>query len=142
MANVLTTRVILDSPQQYIVRLMGLLDSDETAALKVDKSAIGVAADGVEADSLEFEAIRWNIQGISVVTLLYDHTTDDVAYRLSGAGYDEPGTGFGIVRNLSSTAGAVDPRSAGGTGDILLTTTGAGTTGSYDITIVLRKATS
>lgn len=140
MANVTTTRVILDSPQQYIVRLMGLLDSDESAVLKVDKSAIGAAVGGAEAASLEFEAIRWNIQGISVVTLLYDHTTDDVAYRLSGAGYDEPGTGFGLVRNLSTTPGQVDPRTSGGTGDILLTTTGAGTTGSYDITIVFRKA--
>ena len=142
MADTVTTRVLLDSPQQYIVRLMSLSDgTGESAVSKVAKASIGLAADGAAADSLEIESVRWNIQGFACVTLLWDHTTDDVAYRLCGSGYDEPGQLAGLVRNMTTTPGATDPRSSGGTGDILLTTTGAAANASYDITLVLRKAT-
>ena len=95
MADRVAVRVILDSPKQHIVRLVCVSDgTGETDVVKVDKSAL-TAAGGAEPASLEIESVRWNIQGFSSVIIEWDHTSDDLAYALSGAGYDEPGTGFG-----------------------------------------------
>ena len=59
------------------------------------------------------------------VRLLWDHDTDDEIATLSGGG----------AFDWSSIGGLTDPRSAGGTGDVLLTTNGHTAGDSYDITI-------
>lgn len=142
MADAVTVGVVLDYPKQYEAHLTCISDgTGETNVIKVDKSAIGVATNGLEAASLAFEAVRWNIQGFTSVVLKWDHTTDDVAYVLCGSGYDEP-IGTGLIRDFGNTGGVVDPGSAGGTGDILLTSVGASATATYDITLFLRKVSS
>jgi hypothetical protein len=149
MADAVTTRILVDTPTQTIVHLTCISDgTGETAVIKADKSTLvfcpgiitaGVRAAPAEAASLDVEAVRWNVQGFTSVRFLWDHTTDDVALALSGGGYDDfvgPGgeRGRSIIPTLS------DPRSAGGAGDILLTSVGAVSGATYDLTLWLRKS--
>jgi hypothetical protein len=62
------------------------------------------------------------------VRLDWDHTADDELATLGGAG----------ALDWSATGGIIDPRSTGGTGDILLTTNAASSGDTYDITIYAR----
>lgn len=111
----------------YAVRLMNTSDgTGEAAVIKVDRSTL-LANDGAEPSKMAIEEILHNIQGFTYVKLLWDHSTDDLAAILNGNNY----------HNFSDCL-LVDPASAGGTGDLLLTTTGATATSTYDITIVLR----
>ena len=140
MADAVTTNEIFESPKQIIVHLTNLSDATgETNVVKVDKSAIDVASDGAEAASLDIEWIDWNIQGFTYVKLSWNHTTDDVAMLLNGSGFKDF-RAKGELLGYTQTNGLKDPRSAGTTGDILLTTAGTTSGNTYDITICLRKA--
>jgi hypothetical protein len=141
MADTVSVKTLVNTPTQLVVQLLGSSDgTGESAVVKVDKSTF-TASDGVEPDSIDIEAVLWNIQGYASVTLLWDHTTDEVAHRLSGSGYNDY-IGPGSHRGVSLTPMNSDSRGAGGTGDILLTSTSGATTGTYDITLWLRKAAS
>jgi hypothetical protein len=141
MADAVTTRLILETPYQYIVHLTNISDgTGETAVIKVDKSAIAVATDGAEPNSLDIEQVRWSIQGFTSVRLLWDHTTDDLAMVLCNNGYEDFTGKYGVIVEKTSTSGLLDPRSSGGAGDILLTTNGGVSGSSYDITLWLKKS--
>lgn len=139
-ADAVATKVILESKTHYIVHLTNISDgTGESDVVKVDKSAIGVASDGAEAGSLEIDKIAWNCDGMAV-RLEWDHTTDDLAMALSGNGL----VNFKDIRDIFSpgvfnTGGLKDPRSTGGTGDILVTTVGHTSGDTYNITLWLRK---
>jgi len=139
MADAVTTNVIDQTPDHYVVHLTNIGDgTGESAVIKVDKSTL-IASDLAEPASLDIQQVRWAIQGFTSVRILWDHATDDVALVLCGSGYDD-------FRGLDSGApprarleGLKDPRSAGGAGDILLTTNGGSSGATYDITLWLRK---
>jgi hypothetical protein len=134
MADAVTT-IIQDTDTHLLVHLTNISDgTGESAVTKVDKSAY-TATDGAEPDSLDIETARWNIQGFTSVRILWDHTTDDVAMVLSGSGFDD----FRGDEFVRFKKGLPDPRSAGDTGDIKLTTAGAVSGATYDITLRLRK---
>jgi hypothetical protein len=77
---------------------------------------------------LNVESIQWSLQGFSSIRLLWDHTTDDeIDVLATGNGYRDYSQG-GVLK---------DPRSSGGTGDILLTTAGAVNGATYDIVLSL-----
>lgn len=148
MADAVTTNVIKNSATHYIVHLTNISDgTGESAVIKVDKSAL-LASDGAEPASLDIDQVRWSVQGFASVRILWDHTTDDVALVLAGNGYDTfrhisgndvlPVNSF-ANGSTDNSEGLLDPRSAGGTGDILLTTNGGSSSSSYDITLWLRK---
>lgn len=138
MADAVTARKIREDNEFIVYHLTNISDgTGESAVAKVDKSAINVASDGAEPDSLDIQSVRWNIQGFTSVRILWDHTTDDVALTLSGSGYDVFGPTD--VGDTAQRAGLKDPRSSGQTGDILLTTSGGASGSTYDITLVLRK---
>ena len=140
MADSVTNRTLMDTPTHVAVHLTNVSDgTGESAVVKIDKSAIGVASDGAEAASLDIVAIRWSINGFTDVRLLWDHTTDDLAMVLTGSGYDDFTTPPPGENQLVRTGGLKDPRSTGATGDLLLTTTGAASGDTYDITIWCRK---
>lgn len=97
----------------------------ESAVIKVDKSTlVGPTAEGDEPLRIVIRSLRWAVQGFTSVRLLWDHTTDDEAAVLSGNGFED----------YSPFGGLVDPKSAGGTGDLLLTTAGTTSGNTYDIT--------
>lgn len=127
MADTVTTRVLESGPRHHVVVLTGISDNTgETAVVKVDKSTL-VNAAGVEPSTLSIQSAVWTIQGIGYVKLAFDHTTDDTALVLSGNG----------KLCFSKAGGLTDPRSAGGTGDLLLTSVGATAGGSYTVLLHL-----
>lgn len=131
MADTVTSNVILNSVStdgNYTIHLTGSSDATgESAVAKIDKSAF-VAPDGAEPASIDIVSARWNISGFSSIRLHWDHTTDDTALLLTGNGYDN-WEEDGLLR---------DPRSTGGTGDLLLTSSGAASGAVYDITLEVR----
>ena len=137
MADAVTTRTVGETAAQLVVHLTNISDgTGESAVVKVDKSTF-FAPDAAEPAALDIESVRWNVQGFTSVRLLWDHTADDTGLVLSGSGYDDfRGEDMERVPGLCALK---DPRSAGGTGDIILTTAGAVSGATYDITLVLRK---
>jgi len=136
MADAVTTVVVTESPERRVVHLTNISDgTGESAVVKVDISAL-TAEDGGVPSSLDIEQVRWSIQGFSSVRILWGTTSAVVALALSGSGYDDfRGDGY-----TSAKRGLQDPRTATGERDILLTTAGAVSGATYDITLHLRKS--
>jgi len=115
------------SRRLYSARFTNVSDgSGESAVVKVDISAL-TGPNGSPPTATALREVSWSIQGFTSVRLLWDHTTDDEISVLSGNGYS----------NYMEYGDLADPRSAGGTGDILLTTAGGAAGATYDIQIVL-----
>lgn len=129
MADTVDTLVVANTKQRYVVRLTNRSDgTGESGVVKVDKSTL-TGLLGAEPSKLVVEKIQYDVAGMQV-RLDWDHTTDDEIVTLG------PGSG---VMNWRQAGGLIDPGSAGGTGDILLTTNGQAAGDSYDITLHLRK---
>jgi len=129
MADTVDSIVLRNGRNRYAVRLTNVSDgTGESAVVKIDKSTL-TGPDGTEPSVLVIEEVEWSIQGFTSVRLLFDHTTDDEAVVL--------GTGSGY-KNYKNIGGLKDPNSTGGTGDLLLTTAGAVTGATYDITVIVR----
>jgi hypothetical protein len=128
MADTVTSQVIANGPRYHAVHLTGVSDgTGETLVAKVALSTLRLE-NGVVPTKTSVKEIQWSIQGFSSVRLYWDHTADDtLAILAAGNGYSE----FGALGFLS------DPASAGGTGNILLTSSGAVSGATYDIVLVL-----
>lgn len=132
MADTVDTVVLHSSGSYYRARFVSKSDgTGESDVVKIDKSTL-TATDGREPIALDLVEITWSVFGANHVLLEWDHATDDEILPLSGNGYmkfDDP---------------LKDPRSAGGTGDVLLTTSGMAANGGYSIDALfeLRHATS
>jgi len=139
MADAVTTNVILDNATHYVAHFTNISDgTGESAVVKVDKSAIGAASDGAEAGSLDIERVEWCCSGMQV-RILWEHTTDDLAMVLDGNGsFDFTGRHVNVT-GVNHLEGLKDPRSSGGTGDILFTTNGHTSGDTYSVTLWLRK---
>lgn len=139
MADAVVATLIAQTVDTMEFHLTCISDgTGESAVAKIDKSVYlaDKASDGTartEPVALDILSCRWAVQGFSSVKLLWDHTTDDVAMVLSGSGYQD-------FTTVGGKAAKCDPRSSGGTGDLLLTSTGASATATYDISIVVRKS--
>lgn len=139
MADAVVVSKIAETSTHYVVHCTNISDgTGESAVVKVDKSAIGVASDAAEAGSLDIEKVTWCCDGMAV-RILWDHTTDDLALALSGSGSLDFKGKRGDIDWISHTEGLKDPRSSGGTGDILFTTSGHSSGDTYNVTLWLRK---
>lgn len=136
MADAVAVRVIGQTKDHIVVHCTNVSDgTGEADVAKVDKSTL-VARDGAEPASLDIEAIAWACDGMTV-RIEWDHTTDDLAMAVSGRGYiDFRGKDLDIV---PTDCRLKDPRSTGGTGDILFTTVGHTSGDTYNVTLWLRK---
>lgn len=126
MADAIST-ITMQTGKHYIVRRV--CDSDgtgESDAILLDISTL-TNANGVVPTRTRIKEIWYDIQGFSSITLKWDHTTDDTIGIFSGGGY----------LDLHAVGGLLDPASAGGTGDILITTAGATATASYTLVLVV-----
>ena len=75
------------------------------------------------------DMLDYNIQGYTSIRLFWDHDTDDeIAILPAGSG----------TIHFSAVGGKTDPRTTGGTGDIILTTAGHTSGATYDITLFVR----
>jgi hypothetical protein len=127
MADAVDSLVVFSGRRRYVARFTNLSDgTGEAAVIKVDKSTLA-GPDGTEPSKLVVEKIQYNCDGMSV-RLFWDHTADDEIVTLAGHG----------CFDWTNVGGLVDPGSAGGAGDIVLTTVGHAANDSYDITLHLR----
>lgn len=125
MPDTVTTKVIYSGILRQATEFTNRSDgSGESAVAKIDISAY-TNSNGRVATYMTIDFIEYAVWGFNYVTLLWDHNTDDVAAVLKGNG----------VMDWIDQGGNTDPRSAGGTGDLLFTTNGAVSGGGYDITI-------
>ena len=122
-----TTKVVFSSRNKRVINITGAWDTaDETDTVVVDKSAL-TGPDGTEPGSIRVDEITWSIgAGYDYVTLEWDHDTDDMIEYLQGQGY----------MDYRPFGGKNDPRSAGGTGDIVLTAKGGAANDTISILLV------
>jgi len=137
MADAVAVNVIANTTSRYVVHLANVSDgTGETGVVKIDKSTL-LSPAGIEPVSIDIEVVRWNVQGFTSVKLYWDHTTDDLAMALAGSGMDDFLSSGPCPEGVPN--GLKDPRSAGGTGDLILTTAGTTSGNTYDITLWCRK---
>ena len=125
MPDVVTSQTIVNGDRNIVQHFTCLSDgTGETAAVKVDVSALGCTEVAVEK-------ILYSVYGFEV-TLAWDATTDVTFAVLQGQGVLDF-TRFGGIPDNSAAANR--------TGDIVLTTAGARADAgdSYVITLEMRK---
>ena len=131
MADTVATHIMGREPTRRIIHLVNVSDgTGEALVKKLDMATItaqnpitGAIGQPVSAD---IDWVRWAVQGFSSVRLFWNHTVPDLALALSGNGYEDFDDGRGAL---------LDPRSAGLDGSLMLTTAGALSGASYDISI-------
>lgn len=138
MADAVVVTTIKETPDELILHLTNISDGTGEAAVVKAAKANYLDRNKAAPAALDIQWVRWAVQGFSSVRLLWDHTTDDLAMVLSSNGFEDfIGMGEGVYPVV--TTGLRDPGSAGGLGDLLLTTAGAAAGATYDITIGLYK---
>jgi hypothetical protein len=131
MADTVANKVVFQSKRQLVVRSTITSDgTGSTDAVLVDKSTF-TGLNGAEPGRLVIEKIEYSIEGMSVA-LEFDHTADDLIAVLVGQGFIDFSQG-------GRYPGFVDPASAGGTGDIVGTTTGHTSGDAANFVFYLRK---
>jgi len=129
MADTVDVQYIFKGTRRIKVKLTGISDgTGETGVIKVNISDL-IGPNGSAPTKTVVESIEANVQGFTSVKLYWDHTADDEIAVL--------GTGFSYF-DWTDVGGFTDPASAGGTGDIELTSTGASATATYDIVVTAR----
>ena len=128
MADAVASNVIFKGQDLYVVQLTCLSDgTGETGVTKINLSTLTTFA-GIAPTYSALEEAQWDIQGFTEVKLYWDHTTPQTMKLMSGRG----NVSYKHVSYL------FDNQSAGGTGNILLTSAGAANGATYDITVALR----
>jgi len=129
MADTVNTDTIFAGTNRHVIHIQNKSDgTGESAVSKLDISGL-IGPNGAAPSKVVLEEVNYNIVGFSSVQLFWDHTANDEMVTLpTGSGY----------LDFRSVGGKVDPASAGGTGDVLLTTVGASATSTYDITLAFR----
>lgn len=132
MVDTVDSVELINENGRYVVRLLAISDgTGESGVAKVDISGLTTTR-GVAPIAADIQYIEFDIQGYTSIRLYWDHTTDDEALMLSANGDSFDFRRYGGLR---------DPRSAGGTGDIILTTNGhsSGDTYSILLDVILRS---
>lgn len=128
MADTVNTQVLRNGPNEYCAVFTNICDgTGESAVIKIDISTL-VGPFAIAPTYVVVEEVVWSIQGFTSVRLFFDHTTDDEIAMLAGNGY----------LNLRNVGGLSDPKTTGGTGDILFTTAGNTAGSTYTVTIAVR----
>lgn len=121
--------VSTNGPRNYIFTVSEIFTdtTNETNVQLVDISTL-TDAEGLPATYSIIDSIQYDVFGMNHVVLEWDHTANDRIAVLFGD--DE--------FDWKDFGGNVDPQSAGGTGDILLSTNGVTVGGGYTITVYMR----
>lgn len=123
-ASVLTQR---EGANIFTYNVRGVFSaSDETDTVIIDLST-KTGPLGAAPSKLKLEEIWWTINGFDGVTLSFDRTSDVIIDYFSGQGY----------MDYKPYGGKID-NGSGGTGDLLLSTTGGVSGGNYSFIIVGR----
>ena len=127
MANAVNTQVLVDGPRNSVIKITGVLDTSDVAAVKViDLSTMSPVPTGVRIDHIDYSIVN-NLE----VRLLWDATTPVDILPLAGRGR----MSFWNFGGLQNNAGA------GKTGNILIETNGytTGTTMVFSIVLEMVK---
>lgn len=135
MADTIVNNVIFAGKKDYIVCVNYVSDgTGSTDAVLIDKSTL-LSTSGIEPTAVDIVSIQYAIYGIQAL-LEWDRGTDVVICRLGGAAES-----FGKLC-FSHPEGGCELRDSGsgGTGDVVLTTTGhtSGDTATFIIHCKLR----
>ncbi len=110
---------------EYVSRFTNRSDNTgESAVVKIDISTLK-NANGVAPSSVQIQRIEYAVSGFAHVVLQWDHTADVTIAVLP--------VGSGIMD--FSWFGGFNDSGTGGTGDVILTTSGAVAGAAYDLTI-------
>jgi hypothetical protein len=128
MADAVTATILQQGQDKLTLHLTNRSDATGEAAVSKLTLANILNMNGLPCVRTGILESQWSIQGFSSVTLAWAHTTPDVAEIMAtGNGY----------RDYRDTTPKMDPQSAGGTGNLTLTTFGAAANATYDILLVL-----
>ena len=131
MADAVTSQTLQDGDKSVVMKFTNISDgSGESAVKKVDVSALQAqSGSGAACTGVAIQCVWYECSGMAV-DLLWDATTDVIAWTLSGYGYFD-----------FRSAGPLTNNSGGGkTGDIMFTTTGAGSGDRYSIMLKMGKS--
>ena len=132
MADAVTSQTIQDGERKAVLKFTNASDgSGESAVKKVDVSALAANSAGDTCTGVAINKIWWQCTGMSV-KIEFDATSNVLAIGLSedSNGYHDYSNFSGIPNNAGS----------GVTGDLDVTTVGAGSGDTYMIVLELIKA--
>jgi len=123
MADSVTSQTIIDGERTVIMKFTNISDgTGETAALKVDVSALAPSASGSACDNVTVTKIYISTHGMEV-RMLWDATTD-VPFFLSAPNATQ-------TLDMSAFGGITNNGGAGVTGDIMFSTADASSGDTY-----------
>lgn len=117
---------VFNGTRRVVYRLTNDGDTESSVA-KIDISTL-TGPKGLPVDYTSIQSIQYSVSDGDIVRLHWDHTTDDEILVLSSQG----------EFCFSHVGGLVDPKSTGGTGDILVSTNDGASGASYTIVIELK----
>ena len=131
MADAVTSQTLQDGDKSVVMKFTNISDgTGEAAVKKVDVSALQAqSGSGAECTGVSIQQIWYECNGMSV-DLLWDASTDVIAWTLSGYGFFDFRSCGPIINNSGS----------GKTGDIMFTTTGHASGDRYAIVLKMGKS--
>lgn len=131
MADAVTSQTLQDGDKSVVMKFTNISDgTGESAVKKVDVSALQAqSGSGAECTGVSIQQIWYECNGMSV-DLLWDASTDVIAWTLSGYGFFDFRSCGPIINNSGS----------GKTGDIMFTTTGHASGDRYAIVLKMGKS--
>ena len=130
MADAVTSQTLQDGDKSVAMKFTNISDgSGEAAVKKVDVSALQTqSGSGAACTEVAIQCVWYECNGMSV-DLMWDASTDVIAWSLSGYGFFDFRSAGQLINNASSP-----------TGDIMFTTTGADSGDRYAIMMKMSKS--
>jgi len=130
MADAVASQTLQDGDRIAVMKFTNISDgSGEAAVKKVDVSALQAqSGSGAACTGVTIQCVWYECNGMSV-DLLWDASTDVLAWTLSGYGYFDFRSAGPLVNNASSP-----------TGDVMFTTTGHASGDRYTVMLKMSKS--
>ena len=130
MADAVTSQTLQDGDKSVVMKFTNISDGTGYDDTVVDVSLLQAqSGSGAACTGVAIQCVWYECSGMAV-DLLWDATTDVIAWTLSGYGYFD----FRSAGPLTNNSGS------GKTGDIMFTTTGAGSGDRYSIMLKMGKS--
>ena len=129
MANTVTTQIIIDGPQNTVVKIVGVIDTADIANTTLIDPALlsGMDPWGNKATKLRIKRVFFDIEDLLDVRLSWDATTPVLINTFTGRGNIDATTYGGLQNNAG----------AGITGKILYSTQGWVASAILEFTLIL-----
>ena len=130
MADAVTSQTLQDGDKSVVMKFTNISDGTGYDDTVVDVSLLQAqSGSGAACTGVAIQCVWYECSGMAV-DLLWDATTDVIAWTLSGYGYFDFRSAGPLTNNSAS----------GKTGDIMFTTTGAGSGDRYSIMLKMGKS--